>query len=79
MSVSSYGSGTVSSGNVTLKMDLSVDIEGRDVVVVEDILDSGRTLSYVVELLKEKNPDTLKVITLLDKPDRRELFRLNWR
>ena len=71
LAVSSYGSGTVSSGNVTLKMDLSVDIEGRDVVVVEDILDSGRTLSYVVELLKEKNPDTLKVITLLDKPDRR--------
>lgn len=71
IAVSSYGNGTSSSGQVNLKMDLSVDIEGRDVVVVEDILDSGRTLSYVVELLKSRNPETLKVVTLLDKPDRR--------
>ncbi|MBP3233461.1 MAG: hypoxanthine phosphoribosyltransferase [Eubacterium sp.] len=72
MSVSSYGSGTVSSGKLDLKLDLSVDIEGRDVVIVEDILDSGRTLSYVVELLKDRKPDTLKVVTLLDKPERRQ-------
>ena len=71
LSISSYGNGTTSTGNINLRLDLSVDIEGKDVVVVEDILDSGRTLSYVVEYLEQKKPETLKVITLLDKPDRR--------
>ena len=72
IAVSSYGSGTVSSGEIKMKKDLDQDIEGRDVVIVEDILDSGRTLSHVVEYMKTKNPQSLKVVTLLDKPDRRE-------
>lgn len=71
MSVSSYGDGTKSSGIVKLNKDLDESIEGREVIVVEDILDSGRTLSYLVKLLGERNPASLKVITLLDKPDRR--------
>ena len=64
MSVSSYGDGTKSSGIVKLNKDLDESIEGKDVIIVEDILDSGRTLSYLVKLLGE-------VVTLLDKPDRR--------
>lgn len=71
MSVSSYGDGTKSSGIVKLNKDLDESIEGREVIVVEDILDSGRTLSYLVKLLEERNPASLKIITLLDKPDRR--------
>jgi hypoxanthine phosphoribosyltransferase len=71
MSVSSYGNGTQSSGIVKLNKDLDESIEGRDVIVVEDILDSGRTLSYLVKLLGERKPASLKVVTLLDKPDRR--------
>lgn len=71
MSVSSYGDGTKSSGIVKLNKDLDESIEGREVIVVEDILDSGRTLSYLVKLLGERNPASLKVVTLLDKPDRR--------
>ncbi len=71
MSVSSYGDGTVSSGVVKLVKDLDESIEGRDVILVEDIMDSGRTLSYLVRILKERNPASFKVITLLDKPDRR--------
>lgn len=71
MSVSSYGDGTKSSGIVKLSKDLDESIEGREVIVVEDILDSGRTLSYLVKLLGERNPASLKVVTLLDKPDRR--------
>lgn len=78
MSVSSYGDGTKSSGIVKLNKDLDESIEGRDVVIVEDILDSGRTLSYLTGLLSDRNPASLNVITLLDKPDRRvvpvELF-----
>lgn len=71
MSVSSYGDKTVSSGVVKLSKDLDENIEGRDVIVVEDILDSGRTLSYLVEALSARKPESLKIITLLDKPDRR--------
>ena len=71
MSVSSYGDGTKSSGIVKLNKDLDESIEGKEVIIVEDILDSGRTLSYIVKLLKERKPASLEVITLLDKPDRR--------
>ena len=71
MSVSSYGDKTVSSGVVKLSKDLDENIEGRDVIVVEDILDSGRTLSYLVEALSARKPESLKIITLLDKHERR--------
>ena len=73
MSVSSYGSGTVSSGTIKIKKDLDDDIEGLDVIVVEDIIDSGNTLSRLIPMLKERNPASLKITTLLDKPDRREV------
>lgn len=71
MSVSSYGSGTKSSGVVKIIKDLDNSIEGKNVLVVEDIIDSGRTLSYLLENLKTRNPKTLKLCTLLDKPERR--------
>lgn len=71
MSVSSYGNGTTSSGVVKLIKDLDESIEGRDVVLVEDIMDSGRTLSYLVKILKERKPASFKIVTLLDKPERR--------
>lgn len=71
MSVSSYGNETKSSGVVKLVKDLDDSIEGKDVLLVEDIMDSGRTLPYLVKILKERKPSSLKLITLLDKPDRR--------
>lgn len=71
MCVSSYGNETKSSGNLIIKKDLDEPIEGMDVLVVEDIIDSGRTLSNLLELLKERNPKSLKLCTLLNKPDRR--------
>lgn len=71
MSVSSYGSGTQSSGVVRIVKDLDEPLEGKDVIVVEDIIDSGRTLSYLMALLKDRHPASLKLCTLLDKPDRR--------
>ena len=71
MSVSSYGNDTKSSGVVKMIKDLDESIEGRDVVLIEDIMDSGRTLSYLVNILKERKPASFKVVTLLDKPDRR--------
>ncbi|MBQ7425032.1 MAG: hypoxanthine phosphoribosyltransferase [Lachnospiraceae bacterium] len=71
ISVSSYGDGTSSSGIVRLNKDLDETIEGKDVVIVEDIVDSGRTLSYVRRLFEDRKPKSLKIITLLDKPDRR--------
>lgn len=71
MSVSSYGDGTSSSGIVKLNKDLDESIEDKHVIVVEDILDSGRTLSYLIQVLKGRNPKSLRVITLLDKPERR--------
>lgn len=71
MSVTSYGNDTKSSGVVRLIKDLDESIEGREVILVEDIMDSGRTLSYLVKILKERKPASFKIITLLDKPDRR--------
>lgn len=70
MAVSSYA-GTESTGKLNIKKDLGVDIQGRHVVILEDILDTGLTLSRTVELLKSRNPASLKICTLLDKPDRR--------
>ena len=71
MSVSSYGSGTETSGHVVIKKDVSLNIEGRHVVILEDIIDSGLTLSRVIDLLMARKPASLKICTLLDKPDRR--------
>ncbi len=71
MSVSSYGDGTKSSGIVKLNKDLDESIEGKNVIVVEDIIDSGRTLSYLMPLLAERLPKTLKLFAFLDKPERR--------
>lgn len=73
MSVSSYGSGTSSSGVVKIVKDLDESIEGKDVLVVEDIVDSGRTLAYLIELLKKRGPRSVKICSLLDKPSRREV------
>ncbi len=71
MSVSSYGGDTKSSGVVRIVKDLDEPLEGKDVLVIEDIVDSGRTLSYLLEMLKDRNPASLRLCTLLDKPDRR--------
>lgn len=71
MSVSSYGSGTESSGRVKIVKDLDESIEGKDILIVEDIIDSGRTLSHLMTLLKARNPKSIKLCTLLDKPERR--------
>lgn len=71
MAVSSYGNETSSSGVVKIVKDLDENIEGKDVLIVEDIIDSGRTLSYLVQILNDRNPRSLKICTLLDKPDRR--------
>lgn len=71
MTVSSYGAQTVSSGVIQVKQDLSGSIEGKNVIVVEDIIDSGNTLSRLIQLFKSRNPKTLTLCTLLDKPDRR--------
>ena len=71
LEVSSYGEATESSGNVRILKDLAKSIEGRDVVVVEDILDTGQTLSYVIEHLRSKQPASVRLCTLLDKPARR--------
>jgi len=71
MSVSSYGGDTKSCGVVKIVKDLDDTIKGKDVIVIEDIVDSGRTLSYLMEMLKEREPASLALCTLLDKPDRR--------
>ena len=71
MSVSSYGSGTSSSGVVRIVKDLDQPLEGKDVLIVEDIIDSGRTLGYLIEILKKRHPKSLRLCTLLDKPERR--------
>lgn len=71
MSVSSYGDEMVSSGRVKIVKDLDESLEGKDVMIVEDIIDSGRTLSYLLDLLKNRNPASIKLCTLLDKPERR--------
>lgn len=69
--VSSYGNELVSSGKITLNKDIDGCIEGKNVILLEDIVDTGRTLNYLMEYLKSKNPATLKLCTLLDKPSRR--------
>ncbi len=72
MCVSAYGNNTeIKSGNVKIIKDLDIDLSGKDVLLVEDILDSGRTLSYVLALLKTRNPASIRICTLLDKPERR--------
>ena len=71
MSVTSYGSETKSSGVVKIVKDLDDPIQDKDVLVVEDIIDSGRTLSYLLEMLRDRKPASLHLCTLLDKPDRR--------
>ena len=71
MAVSSYGAGTSSSGQVKIIKDLSEQIEGKDLIVVEDILDSGNTLSYLLQLLQARKPASVRLCTLLDKPSRR--------
>ncbi|MBQ2701520.1 MAG: hypoxanthine phosphoribosyltransferase [Clostridia bacterium] len=73
MSVSSYGSGTKSTGEVVIKKDLSTDIQGRDVLIVEDIIDSGNTLYNLKRLLNGRSPKSVNIVTLLDKPQRREV------
>ncbi len=71
MSVSSYGSETKSSGVVRIVKDLDEPLKDKDVIVIEDIIDSGRTLSYLMEMLRDRGPASLRLCTLLDKPDRR--------
>ena len=71
MSVSSYGSGTSSTGVVRIGKELDRNIEGKDVLIVEDIVDSGRTLSYLVKVLRQRQPRSVSIATLLDKPARR--------
>ena len=71
MSVSSYGDGTASSGVVKIAKDLDETLEGKDVLIVEDIIDSGRTLAYLIEVLKQRGPKDIHLCTLLDKPERR--------
>ena len=73
MQVSSYGSGTESSGEIRIKKDLSVDIEGKHVLIAEDIVDSGNTLVKLLPLLKERKPASLRVCALLSKPSRRQV------
>ena len=71
MSVSSYGDGTKSSGVVKIAKDLDETLEGKNVLIVEDIIDSGRTLYYLMDILSKRNPKSKKLCTLLDKPERR--------
>jgi hypoxanthine phosphoribosyltransferase len=73
MATSSYGAGTKTSGVVKIVKDLDLDLAEYDVLLVEDILDSGRTLSYLLELLESRQPKSVKICTLLDKPERREV------
>ena len=71
ISVGSYGDGTESTGQIKIKKDLDESIEGEDVLIVEDIIDSGRTLAALVKMLWERKPASMRICTLLDKPDRR--------
>ncbi|MEK5440196.1 MULTISPECIES: hypoxanthine phosphoribosyltransferase [unclassified Fredinandcohnia] len=72
MDVSSYGNSTVSSGEVKIIKDLDTSVEGRDILVIEDIIDSGLTLSYIVELFRYRKAKSIKIVTLLDKPTGRK-------
>jgi len=71
MAVSSYGAGVTSSGQVKIVKDLTEQIEGKDIIVVEDILDSGNTLHYLLQILQARHPASIRLCTLLDKPSRR--------
>ncbi|MCD6153049.1 MAG: hypoxanthine phosphoribosyltransferase [Syntrophobacterales bacterium] len=71
--LASYGSGTVSSGKITITKDIETSIEGRDVVIVEDIIDTGITMDFLKDRLKKSNPNSLKICALLDKEERREV------
>lgn len=73
MDVSSYGNATVSSGEVKILKDLNTSVEGRDILIIEDIIDSGLTLSYLVELFKYRKAKSIKIVTLLDKPSGRRV------
>lgn len=73
MEVSSYFDGTVSTGKIRIKKDIDVDIKGKDVLIVEDIIDSGNTLTQLKEILKEREPASVKICTLLSKPSRRQV------
>lgn len=73
MSVSSYGAASKSSGIVRIIKDLDNSVEGKELLIVEDILDSGKTLSYICEILRARNPASIRICTLLDKPERREV------
>lgn len=73
MAVSSYGRGVKTSGVVKIIKDLDIDLKGYDILIVEDILDSGMTLSYLIELLKSRNPASVEICTLLDKPERHKV------
>jgi hypoxanthine phosphoribosyltransferase len=79
MAISSYGKGVVSSGAVRIIQDLMIPIEGRNLIIVEDIIDSGNTLSYLLRMLRERQPATIRIMTLLDKPERREVdVQVDW-
>jgi hypoxanthine phosphoribosyltransferase len=71
MGISTYGRGKTSSGEVKVTKDLDIELEGADVLIVEDIVDSGVTLSYLMHLLEQRKPKSLRIVALLDKPDRR--------
>lgn len=73
MDVSSYGNSMVSSGEVKIIKDLNTSVEGRDVLIIEDIIDSGLTLNYLVELFKHRKANSVKIVTLLDKPTGRQV------
>lgn len=73
MAVSSYGSGTESSGKVTIKKDIEYNMEGRNILIVEDIVDSGLTLKYLVDYLKSRKANSVEVATLMNKPSRRKV------
>lgn len=73
MAVSSYGSGTTSTGELIIKKDLAADIRGRDVLIVEDIIDSGNTLYHLKKMLNTRAPASVNIVTLLDKPARRQM------
>ncbi len=72
MAVSSYGNGTESTGRVKINKDLDSDIQGKDIIIIEDILDSGKTLYYLRDILSARKPASIKICTLFDKPERRE-------
>ena len=73
MTTSSYGAGTVSTGEVRIKSDVEIPVEGRNVLIVEDIIDSGNTLHYLLDVFKNRNAKSVRLCTMLDKPERREV------